>query len=81
MRLPVTAEEEDAIRRILRHHGALSEALANALGELVAWVHQSEQAKSKFAKGPSPAPILSLLSTLGIYGGEAIGPSPSGPSQ
>lgn len=77
MKSLLPADEEDALRRILRHHQVqLTDSLVKDLGALINWVHQLEQAKSNFAGAAKPPYLLSLLSTLGIYGGEAIGPTP-----
>lgn len=74
----IPTEEEDALRRILAHHEVpVSSEIVKDLCALLKWVHETEQAKQSFSqRGAHPMPILSLLSTLGIYGGEAIGPSP-----
>jgi hypothetical protein len=64
--------EEDALRRILRHHGIDKPAAVTDLSALLDWVHQSEQAKVALRRGTEPMPLLSLLGTLGIYGKEAI---------
>lgn len=76
-------QEEDALRRILAHHHVSPDRpLVNALAALIQWVRQSEQAKARFATSSpgTPPDLLSLLGQLGIYGGEAIGPSPTGVS-
>jgi hypothetical protein len=76
----ISIQEEDALRRILAHHGALtSRKLVQDLSALVGWVRETEAAKGRFERGTGPMPMLSLLSTLGIYGGEAIGPTPVPP--
>ena len=76
-------EEEDALKRILRHHEVeLAPKLVNDLGALLNWVHQLEQAKA-WSANPKPPYMLAFLSTLGIYGAEAInatGAPPAGDS-
>lgn len=70
-------DEEDVLRRILRHHDVLtSRKLVDDIGALIEWVRSVEQNKVSLGSRVSPQPLLVLLSTLGIYGGEAIGPSP-----
>jgi hypothetical protein len=73
----ISIEEEDALKRILAHHSALDPQLLKDLSTLLQWVHQLEQAKSSFGERSRPMPMLSLLGSIGIFGGEAIGPSPS----
>jgi hypothetical protein len=71
-------EEEDALRRILAHHGIdPNRKLVSDLSELIKWVHEAEQAKSAF-DGKRPPILMAKLSTMGIFGSEAIGPSPTG---
>jgi hypothetical protein len=77
----ISIQEEDALRRILAHHDALtSRRLVQDLSALVGWVRETEAAKGRFERGTGPMPMLSLLSTLGIYGGEAICPTPNPPA-
>lgn len=67
------ADEEDALRRILRHHRIpVTRELVDHLGQLITWVRQGEKAKGSFVRGKEPMPLLSLLGGLGIYGKEAI---------
>jgi hypothetical protein len=71
-------EEEDALRRILAHHGITpNRKLVEDIAALIKWVHESERAKGSFAKTRPPI-LMALLGQLGIYGAEAIGPAPSG---
>lgn len=73
-------DEEDALRRILRHHGVpITRKMVEDLGRLLVWVREVEQAKVQLgAQKLSPPLILTVLGSMGIYGGEAIGPMPHG---
>ena len=63
-------DEEDAIKRVLRHHHVpVSRKLVDDLADLLSWVHESEQASVHFGH-PKPPFLLVLLSKLGIYGKE-----------
>jgi len=70
----LSIEEEDALKRILRHHGVpLKAQLVKDLSSLINWVHTLEKSKSALGTfKDSPPHMLSFLSSLGIYGGEAI---------
>lgn len=65
-------DEADAIKRILRHHGALSSPLAGDLETFLDWVIAKERAKGSLVRGTAPMPLLSLLGSLGIYGAEVL---------
>ena len=66
-------DEEDALKRILRHHGVtITPGLLDHLGQLINWVHQFEQAKTKLRKGSEPPYLLVLLSTMGIHGAKVL---------
>jgi hypothetical protein len=43
---------------------------------LIKWVHEEEQAKASFDRRTRPPMLSVLLSTLGIYGKEILGPPP-----
>jgi hypothetical protein len=70
--LPI--DEEDALKRILRHHGApVTRKLVSDLSDLMLWVHEFEQLKARFSAAHAyPEPLLVTLSKMGIYGREAI---------
>lgn len=65
--------EDDALKRILRHHGIAvgTPGLLDNLSQLINWVHESEQAKAQFHP-ESPIPMISLLGAMGIHGKEYI---------
>lgn len=70
----LTYEEEDALKRVLRHHGALDDdAIVRDLSTLITWVKECEKAKFSLA-GPKKTPplLFTVLSGMGIYGKEAI---------
>lgn len=61
-------EEDDALKRILRHHNVpVTSALLNNLSQLINWVHEFEQSKAQFHP-QDPIPMISLLGAMGIYG-------------
>jgi hypothetical protein len=66
-------EEERALKDILAHHGVTERAVIEDVAALVKWAHQYEQHKA-WRSNPAPPPLLSLLSTLGIYGKEVLSP-------
>jgi hypothetical protein len=69
--------EEDALCRILAHHQiAPTRKLVEHLSALIKWVHEEEQAKASFDRRTRPPMLSVLLSTLGIYGKEILGPPP-----
>jgi hypothetical protein len=77
MNLP-SYEEEDAVRRVLRHHGVrVDRELVNALGELLAWVREDQKSKDWPMNNAAPPLLLAKLSTMGIYGSEAINKVPT----
>ena len=67
-------EEERALKDILAHHGLTERQAVEDVAALLKWVRQRERSKASFGSIPPPPPLLSLLSTLGIYGGEVLSP-------
>lgn len=67
-------EEGDALRRILRHHGVpLAPQLVKDLAAFINWVHELERSRMQLGSNKNPPPyMLVFLSSLGIYGSEAI---------
>jgi hypothetical protein len=65
-------QEEDALKRILRHHGVTvtREAIVS-LSQFINWIRECEAAKGSFKAMP-PMPLLSFLGQLGIYGKEMV---------
>lgn len=64
-------DEEEALKRILRHHGvSLTRKMVADLSELMGWVHETERAKFKLTNADPPPYLLVLLSSMGIFGGE-----------
>lgn len=70
----ISINEEDALKRILRHHSVVpTREVVNDLGALIEWVREDERFKSDFGRGSRfSLPLFMLLSKLGIYGREAI---------
>lgn len=64
--------EEDALKRILRHHHAtITRRLVEDLSTLLAWVREDEATKGRVS--PEKPPLLfTELSKMGIYGSEMI---------
>lgn len=65
------SEEDDALKRILRHHDALTSELLDHLGQFINWVHECDKLKSQFQR-QDPKPLISLLGGMGIYGADYI---------
>jgi hypothetical protein len=60
--------EDDALKRILRHHNVpVTSKLMADLSQLINWVRETEQAKAMFHK-TDPIPMISLLGAMGIHG-------------
>lgn len=64
--------EEDALKRILRHHGVtVTREAINSLSQFINWIRETEAAKGSLTTYP-PMPLLSFLGQLGIYGKEVV---------
>lgn len=77
----ISIQEEDTLRRILRHHNVpMRRELVDHLAELMAWVRADEHAKVIIDPNNralhKPPYLVSFLSTLGIYGAEVCDPTP-----
>ena len=69
-------DEEDALRRILRHHNvAVSREIVRDLSTLINWMLECERAKSHLTETPPPF-LLTVLGGMGIYGAEVVGTVP-----
>jgi hypothetical protein len=66
--------EDDALKRILRHHDVpVTSALLNSISQLINWVRETERVKASFTPHDhGPTPMISLLGAMGIYGKEYI---------
>jgi hypothetical protein len=73
-------DEEDALRRILRHHHApVDRKLVDDLSTFVDWIKECEQAKIHHLARNHPQPRIlgTVLSTMGIYGKEYVDKVPT----
>ena len=62
-------EEEDAVKRILRHHNVnITPKLVSDLSALISWVREKERR----APHQHPPLLITVLSQMGIYGGELL---------
>lgn len=75
-------EEEDAVRRVLRHHQVpLTRELVRDLGTMLSWVREDERSKAHWASDRRSAPMLiTLMSSMGIWGREYIDAVPDTPA-
>lgn len=65
-------EEQSALEAICRFHGATDPALIAHLAEFCNWVTACERAK--FNRSGQPPLLIAQLSSMGIYGGDALTP-------
>ena len=62
-------DEEDAVKRILRHHSVtITPKLVSDLSTLINWVREKER---QFDHQQPPL-LITVLSQMGIYGGEVL---------
>lgn len=60
-------EEQDALEKILAHHGVHNEELTKALAMFGNWIRADERSKANFGGEPPPPFLLVLLGQLGLY--------------
>lgn len=65
-------DEQKTLEAICRFHSIEDPDLIKHLATLMNWVRQDEAAKSRLNRDGKPPFLLSLLSSMGIYGGAAL---------
>lgn len=69
--------EEDALKRILRHHDVtVTPKLVADVSVLLEWVRADEAVKARFDNKTPPPFLISLLSTMGIFGADYLSQVP-----
>jgi hypothetical protein len=68
-------EEQKALEAILRKHGKGQDTMmAKDLATFCNWIHAHDQAQTRFNRTAEPPFLLTLLSSMGIYGAAALDP-------
>jgi hypothetical protein len=66
-------DEDDALKRILRHHHVeVTRPMVEDLSRLINWVRDTESTKAQFKPRQEVPPLMTILSRCGIYGREYI---------
>lgn len=69
-RLPY--EEQKALEAICRHHGVDDPELIAHLAAFGNWIRTDEADRARLSRNPAAPYLITLLSTMGIYGREVL---------